>query len=162
MQSALKWGALTGAALYIFAGVAIPLLSDALFGTPDLTNPGVLIFGCLGVFLLLFGFSAAGFFTGRDTLKPRLGAVAAIIALALYAVLTALYTPHAGPSPVAASATSAKNPVGQAIAALVADAFVGGLAALMGWLGGRPGAQRARRMHQEAAATFKPGAAESR
>jgi hypothetical protein len=158
MQSALKWGALAGAALYLVAAVALPLLSAALFGAPDLTNPGVLVLSCLDIFLLLFGFSAAGYFTGRETLKDRLGALAGIAAFVVYAVLTAVYTPHAGGAPASTSTKGNVNAVGQAIAAVVADVFVLGLAALMGWLGGRPGAQKARRA-REAAQPAAPGEA---
>jgi hypothetical protein len=163
MQAALKWGALVGAASYIVAGLAIPLLAGALFGTPDLSNPGVLTFGCLGIFVLLFGFSAAGYWTGRETLKAGMGAVGGIVALAVYAVLTRLYTPHV--HAVSATAATAKvtpaggNAVGQAVAALVADAFVLGLAALMGWLGGRPGAQNARRAREAATPGITRGGA---
>ncbi len=148
MRSAVKWGALVGALAYLTAGLGVPLIADALFGTPDLSNPGVLIFGCLGIFTLLFGFSAAGYFTGRDTRNAGLGAISGVLALALYAALTALYTPRSGPSATsAASSARAGNALGQAIASIVADTFVFGLAALMGWLGGRPGAQKARRAH---------------
>lgn len=154
MQAAVKWGTLVGAASYIIAGLAIPLLAKVLFGTPDLTNPGVLTLGCLGIFALLFGFSAAGYFTGRQTLKAGMGAVAGVVAVAVYAVLMRLYTPHlpaVSAAAVAANATPVGgNAIGQAIAALVADAFVFGLAALMGWLGGRPGAQKARRARARA------------
>jgi hypothetical protein len=157
MQPALKWGALVGTASYLVAALALPLLSAALFGTPDLANPGVLVLGCLDIFLLLFGFSAAGYFTGRETLKDRLGAVAGMTAFVVYAVLTAVYTPHAGGSPASAGTKGSANAVGQAIAAVVADAFVLGLAALMGWLGGRPGAQKARRAREAAVGAASQG-----
>ncbi len=146
MLSAVKWGAHAGLGSYLVAQVGLTLLGLALFPTGGsiVDHPGVLIFACLGIFLLLFAFSAAGYYTGRETLKAGLGAVAGLVALALYAALSALYTPGAGASATAPAGASL-SPVAQAIARGVAALFIFGLAALMGWLGGRPGAQNARR-----------------
>lgn len=160
MLPALRWGALVGVAAYLIAGLAIPFAGLALFGNADLSNPGVLIFGCSGIFLLLFGFSAAGYFTGRDTLKAGLGAVSGLAALAVYAVLTALYSPRAAGGTTTTPASANVSAIGQAIASIVAAVFVFAIAALMGWLGGRPGAQKALKRQaaqaQAAAATATP------
>lgn len=144
MLSAAKWGALIGAALYLIAGLALPLIARALLPTTDLSNPAVVTIGCVGIFLVLFGFSAAGYFTGRETMRAGLGAIAGVIAMVVYTLLTGLYAPASGTA-TTANSQSKVSPVGQAAASIIALALVLGLAALMGWLGGRPGAQQARR-----------------
>ncbi|MGZ3637691.1 MAG: hypothetical protein ACXVCX_07605, partial [Ktedonobacterales bacterium] len=99
-------------------------------------------------FALLFAFSAAGYFAGRDTLKDGLGAIAGMIAFAVYAALSAIpvrLTSSQVPSTSTTPAAPSQNPATQAIVSLVALLFALGIAALMGWLGGRPGAMRARR-----------------
>lgn len=146
MRSALKWGALIGLGVYILGRLIIPLVSYAAFGNgpADLNHPGILIFGCTGIFVALFAFSAAGYLTGRDTLRAGLGAVAGMVAMVIYDVLSTLYTPGGTATTVSASATHLSTGA-QVLSALVAGALVLGIAALMGWLGGRPGAQNARK-----------------
>ncbi len=151
MLSALKWGGIVGVGAYLLARLGLGLLSSALFGASspvDLNHPGPFSLACLGIFALLFAFSAAGYFTGRDTLKGGLGAVAGVIAFACYLALSAIPLGLAG-SQVTASTPGAprQDPTTQAIASLVGLILALGIAALMGWLGGRPGAMNARKRH---------------
>lgn len=149
MLSALKWGGIVGVSTYLLARLGLGLLSAALFGASspvDLNHPGPFSLACLGIFALLFAFSAAGYFTGRDTLNAGLGAVAGMIAFAFYAALSAI--PLGLTSSQATTSTPGaprQDPATQAIVGLVALLFALGFAALMGWLGGRPGAMNARR-----------------
>lgn len=152
MLSAVKWGGIVGVVAYLLARLGLGLLSSALFGTSspvDLNHPGPFSLACLGIFALLFGFSAAGYFAGRATLKDGLGAVAGMMAFAVYAALSAIPLRLTG-SPATTStpttpAAPQQDPAAQVIAGLVALLFALGIAALMGWLGGRPGAMNARR-----------------
>lgn len=152
MLSALKWGGIVGVSTYLLARLGLGLLSAALFGASspvDLNHPGPFSLACLGIFALLFAFSAAGYFTGRDTLKDGLGAVAGMIAFAFYAALSAIPLQSGGAqvatSPSTTPSAPHPDPVTQAIVSIVALLLALGLAALMGWLGGRPGAMNARR-----------------
>lgn len=151
MLSAVKWGSFVGAGAYLLARLGLGLLSSALFGADspvDLNHPGPFSLACLGIFALLFAFSAAGYFAGRDSLKDGLGAVAGMIAFAVYAALSAIplrLTGSPTPSTSTTPAAPNQNPALQVIASLVALLFALGIAALMGWLGGRPGAMNARR-----------------
>src|SRR5262249_19448229 len=117
----------------------------------DIDHPGILTLTCLGIFGLLFALSAAGYFSARETLRDELGAVAGMVALGVYYLLSLLYTPGAqmGAALTAGMAPSGKSLVESAFAAAVAVVsaalIVFGIAALMGWLGGRPGAAKARR-----------------
>lgn len=142
MTAALKWGAITGAVAYVLY-LAFAFLQRSLESgrSTDITaNPVLLVSPCLLYFLLLFVFSAAGFYTGRETGRAALGAVAAMVTLAVLYVLEHVYAPAVGASGLAAQPGA--NPVGQAVFAIVAAILVFGLAASMGWLGGRPGANR--------------------
>lgn len=152
MLSALKWGGIVGVGAYLLARLGLGLLSAALFGASspvDLNHPGPFSLACLGIFGLLFAFSAAGYFAGRDTLKDGLGAVAGMIAFAFYAALSAIPLPlngsQATSTPATTPAAPHQDPMTQAISGLIALLFALGIAALMGWLGGRPGAMNARR-----------------
>lgn len=150
MLSAVKWGGIVGVAAYLIARLGLGLLSSAIFGAGspvDLDHPGPFSLACLGIFALLFAFSAAGYFAGRDTLKAGLGAVAGMIAFAVYAALSAIPLGGLTGSRATSSTPAApqQDPVTQAIVGLLALLIVLGIAALMGWLGGRPGATNARR-----------------
>ena len=148
MRFALKWGALTGLGAYVVGRLILTLGAMLLFGDgpSDLDHPGILTSACLGIFIILFAFSAAGYYTGRDTLKAGMGAVAGIVAMAVYAALSAIYTPGASAAATPAQpGQPAISPVAQAISLVAAALVVFGIAALMGWLGGRPGAANARK-----------------
>ena len=105
MMSAAKWGALIGAGSYVILIIGLTLLSSILFGTSpaDFNHPGPLTLACLGIFGILFAFSAAGYFTGRETHRAAWGAISAIVALTIYYVLSLIYTPgrssSVGPAP---------------------------------------------------------------
>src|SRR5579883_2780962 len=102
--------------------------------------------------------SAAGYFTGRETLRAGLGALSAVIAFAVYYLLSLIYTPDRS---AASTASTTTTPAGahplpavfQALAAIVAGLIVAGFAALMGWLGARPAVQQARKRLNLATAT---------
>lgn len=184
MRAALKWGALVGAGAYVVAQVALTLLATALFGpgSPGLDHPALFSSLCLGIFLLLFAFSVAGYFAGRETGRDGMGAVAGMVAFVVYAVLSRIYSPSSIPAGstatgaptatatathIAATATAVATHSATAVAHATATAapqvappsgvaifladitsflLVLGIAALMGWLGGRPGAQRTRKL----------------
>jgi hypothetical protein len=148
MRSALKWGALVGLGAYLLLGLGLPLFTRAVFATgpADLNHPGILMSACLGIFALLFAFSTAGFFTGRETLKAGYGAVAGMVALAIHSALSAIYTPGRSATPVQSTPSSPAMPMtAQVASVVVAGAVVFGMAALMGWLGARPGEQQGRK-----------------
>jgi len=180
MWAALKWGALVGAGIYLLDRLLLTWVATALFGAgvPGLDHPALFTSLCLGIFALLFAFSAAGYFAGRESAQARMGAVAGLLAFVIYAALSALYTPTGAPaspspSPSPAAATTHVATVAQATATATAAAhatatagaqalpppnpavllaanvtsfmLVAGIAALMGWLGGRPGAQQSLR-----------------
>jgi hypothetical protein len=184
MRAALKWGALIGLGAYVIVRVALTLLATALFGpgTPSVENPALFSSLCLGILFLLFAFSAAGYYAGRETGRAGMGAVAGMGAFIVYAVLSTIYSPGSTPATgtgtatttatVVATATSthiastataiahatatvASQPTQQVpapsgvtivLANLTSFLLVLGIAALMGWLGGHPGAQRTRRL----------------
>jgi hypothetical protein len=157
MLSALKWGALVGILIYAIAGLGLPLLANTLFPGAALANLGVQAFDCFGIFLVLFGFSVAGFLTGSETLRAGFGALAGGVAMAVYAVLLALYNPVGARSASATPPAPRVGPAAQVIASIVAAILVFGLAVLMGWLGGRPGAQAARKRRAAAGAPITSG-----
>lgn len=144
MRTALKWGIVTGVATYVLVGLALTAIGLVAFGNApaDLNaNPGKLTLGCFGIFLLLFAFSAAGYFTGRETGVAGQGALAGAIACALYVALFAVYVPGSAPFSARGAETGDPAAIAAAIVAVIIYIAAG---ALMGWLGGRPGAARAR------------------
>jgi hypothetical protein len=146
MMSAAKWGALVGAGSYVILIIGLTLLSSILFGTSpaDFNHPGPLTLACLGIFGILFAFSAAGYFTGRETHQARWGAISAIIALSVYYVLSLIYTPGRGSATGSPATSAGKLPaVAQALSVIAAATFVLLIAATMGWLGARPAVQQA-------------------
>jgi len=152
MMSAAKWGALVGVGSYVILIIGITLLSSILFGTSpaDFNHPGPLTLACLGIFGILFAFSAAGYFTGRETHRAAWGAISAIIALIVYYLLTLIYTPGRGPG-IGGSTTGTTghlSAVAQILSAIAAAAFVLLIAAAMGWLGARPAVQQAEAKRQ--------------
>lgn len=140
MISAVKWGAIVGVAAYLLLGLGLTALGTVAFGGGTASvdaNPAKLALACTDIFLLLFAFSAAGYLTGRETLVAGRGAIAGMVAFVVYAALLAVYTPGGPVAP-------AGNGAGGFIAATLVPALLGlGVGALMGWIGGRPGAQRA-------------------
>lgn len=162
MIAGAKWGAIVGALVYIVL-LGVTLASNALFAglSGSVTeHPTLLIPICLSFFLLLFAFSAAGFYAGRETGKSSLGAVAAMMTLIVQYLLSLLYNPASGgtSAPAATGGHSTLNLGARLLAAAVAPLLFMGVAASMGWLGGRPGAQQhARRLRAaEAEATLAP------
>lgn len=156
MRSAIKWGVVVGIASYLLLGLGLTLLGIAAFGAGSAsldTNPGKLSLGCASIFLLLFAFSAAGYFAGRETLNAGMGAVAGIVACAIYIALLTIYTPGATANVFSEDTASQGGFVLQAMAIFVTVTIPLGIAALMGWLGGRPGAMRARKAFQRQHAT---------
>ncbi len=140
----LKWGAIVGVAVYIVE-VVLALFENALSGKAPLdltTHPIEAIPICLSFFVLLFAFSAAGFCTGRETGQARLGAVAGVVTLVVQYLLGLLYTPASTSGNTTTTTQPAGNPISAFLAAIVALLLFVGIAALLGWLGGRPGAQR--------------------
>ncbi|HEX6542948.1 MAG TPA: hypothetical protein VF040_14415 [Ktedonobacterales bacterium] len=154
MRAAIKWGALIGAASYLVSGLGLTIIGMLAFGNGPATlesNPGKLTLGCASLFLLLFAFSAAGFFTGRETLNAGMGALAGMVAFALYGVLITIYAPGGSANILTADASAPGGVASQAMAIFVTVTIPLGIAALMGWLGGRPGAARARKAQALAA-----------
>jgi hypothetical protein len=149
MIPAVKWGALVGVGSYVILIIGLTLLSSILFGTSpaDFSHPGPLTLACLGIFGILFAFSAAGYFTGRETHRVAWGAISAIIALAIYYVLSLIYTPGRSTSlGTPSTGTSGQlSAAAQALSAIAAAAVVLLIAAAMGWLGARPAVQQARK-----------------
>jgi uncharacterized membrane protein YjfL (UPF0719 family) len=145
MTSALKWGALIGVSSYLILTIGLALLNSLLFGNSpsDLNHPGSLAFACFGIFGILFAFSAAGYFTGRETRKVGWGVTSAMLALIVYYVLGLIYTP--GRSGSAASTTNHLSLAAQVLSSIVAAIIVLLIAACMGWLGARPGIQQAQK-----------------
>lgn len=138
MLSAVKWGALVGVAIYIVSQ-ALVLVDNAAFpGAPSVNNPGAVSLGCLSLMLIIFAFSASGFYTGRETGRAGLGAVAGMITFVVYAALLAVYS--VGGRIIQ---SDGKGGIAGTLAATVVPVVLYlGLAALIGWLGGRPGASR--------------------
>jgi hypothetical protein len=121
-------------------------MGTALFasGSVDPTqNPSLWTLACLQFFLILFAYSAAGYYAGRETQRASTGAVAGIVTFAVYNLLGAIYVPGGGSTgPVTPSKMSALAFFLTNLASLLL--FLG-IAAGLGWLGGKPGAARGMR-----------------
>lgn len=145
MIPAAKWGTLLGVGSYLILTIGLTLLDSAFFGTSpvDLNHPGPLTFTCLGIFAILFAFSTAGYFTGRETRQVGWGVVSAMIALTVYYLLGRVYTP--GRSSMNSSTASQLPFVAQLLFAGAAAVLVLLVAAGMGWLGARPAVQQAQK-----------------
>lgn len=154
MRAAIKWGALIGVASYLLVGIGLTVVGLMAFGngTASLdSSPGKLSLGCGSIFLLLFAFSAAGYFTGRETLNAGMGALAGLVACAIYGTLITIYAPGSTSNVFALDANAPGGWVSQAMAIFVTVTIPLAIAALMGWLGGRPGAMRTRAARAKAA-----------
>lgn len=140
MLSAAKWGALVGVATYLISQL-ITIISDVVLGpgAADLNHPGRITLGCLNLLIIAFAFSAAGFYTGRETRQAGLGPLAGMITFAVYGTLLAMYS-FGGRMQMGGA-----NLGEQVIVGLTTVFFYLMIAAMIGWLGARPGAGRARR-----------------
>ena len=150
MLSAVKWGALVGVAIYLVS-LVITIISNAALGTApaDPSHPGKIALGCLDLLLFVFAFSASGFYTGRETRQAGYGAIAGMVTFVVYGALLSIYSGGQGFALGAGGATLGQ----QVIIALIAVVLYLGISALIGWLGGRPGAAQGRaRAHRLAAA----------
>jgi hypothetical protein len=139
MLSAAKWGAIVGVAIYVISQ-AITLIGQAALGPApaDPSHPAKYALGCLDLLLIIFAFSASGFYTGRETRVAGYGAIAGMVTFAVYGLLLALI-------PIGARVTlgAGAPTVGQqVVVGLAVVAIYLAIAALIGWLGGRPGASR--------------------
>lgn len=141
MLSVAKWGALVGVAIYLVAQILLLVTNTAFPGAVDVNNPGAVSLGCLSLLLLLFAFSTSGFYSGRETGVAGLGAVAGMLTFVVYDALTAIYSVGGH----VAQTTTRGGALGAAVVAVIAFLLYVGLAALIGWLGGRPGAARTKR-----------------
>ncbi|MEO7002466.1 MAG: hypothetical protein ABI068_11620 [Ktedonobacterales bacterium] len=137
MLAAAKWGAIVGLATYAVIQLLTLISNDAFPGAVGPNNPGAVTLGCLSLLIFIFAFSASGFYTGRETRIAGLGAIAGMVTFAIYAALSAIYSVNGRLE------INTNVPGGLGAAILVAGlAFLLFLtiAALIGWLGGRPGA----------------------
>ncbi len=142
MLSAVKWGALVGVAIYLVSQI-ITFVSLAALGPAhiDPNHPGQLTLGCLELLLIVFAFSTSGFYAGRETRQAGYGAIAGMVTFAVYGALLSIYNPSGGQSTLSAGAA----PLGQRIVVdLISIILYLIIAALIGWLGGRPGSAQGR------------------
>jgi hypothetical protein len=141
MLVGLKWGAIIGATVYVVA-LAFDFLAIWLTGNGSAAineRPVLLVPICGVIFAILFACSAAGFYAARETGMVSHAVFAGIVVLIVQDVLGQIYTPAAH---AAASRSSAIS-----VATVITGLLVVGIAACMGWLGGRPGAQQYARRH---------------
>lgn len=141
MLSAAKWGAIVGVAIYVISQVITIVSQVALGAGPaDPNHPGRVALGCFDLLLIVFAFSASGFYTGRETRKAGLGAIAGMVTFVVYGALLAVYSVNVnGRAELGAGGATLGE---KALIGLVTVLFYLGISALIGWLGGRPGAAR--------------------
>lgn len=141
MLSAAKWGALVGVAIYLVSQV-ITIVDQVALGTGpvDLNHPGKITLGCLELLLIVFAFSASGFYTGRETRMAGYGAIAGMVTFVVYGGLISIYS-FGGRAPLGAGGATVGE---QIVVGLIAIILYLIIAALIGWLGGRPGAAQGR------------------
>ncbi len=141
MLSAAKWGALVGVAIYLVSQVFAIVSQVALGpGQVDPNHPGKLALGCLNLLFIIFAFSASGFYAGRETRQAGYGALAGMVTFAVYGALLTIYS-YGG----RAGATVSGASLGQQIVIeLISIVLYLCISALIGWLGGRPGASQGR------------------
>lgn len=150
MRSVAKWGVIVGVAIYVVSQLLYLVSALALGASPeDPSHPAGYALQCVELLLIAFAFSAAGFYTGRETRVAGFGALAGMLAFAVYGFLLAVIPIGAHVAPVSNGLT-----LGQEIVVeIVSVAFILAIAALIGWLGGRPGATRGKAIAALAAAT---------
>lgn len=141
MLSAAKWGAIVGVAVYIISQ-ALYFISLGAFGSApaDPSHPGKIALGCVSLLLIVFAFSTSGFFTGRETGLAGLGAIAGMVTFAVYGLLLTIIPFGARVTPGQGGATIGQD----VLIGLITVVVYLGIAALIGWLGGRPGASRGK------------------
>ncbi|HEX9036852.1 MAG TPA: hypothetical protein VF808_07655 [Ktedonobacterales bacterium] len=141
MVSAAKWGAIVGVAVYIISQ-ALYFAGVALFGPSpaDPSHPAKYALGCVDLLIIAFAFSTSGFYAGRETRVAGLGAVAGMVTFVTYGLLLGVIPLGQRVTPGQGGAT-----LGQDIAlGIVTVGIYLGISALIGWLGGRPGATRGK------------------
>ena len=140
MLSAAKWGALIGVAIYLVSQFITFISLTALGPGPvDPAHPARVTLGCVGLLLIIFAFSASGYYAGRETRQAGYGAIAGMVTFAVYGALISLYT-YGGRASQASGATLGQ----QIVIELISVTLYLIVAALIGWLGGRPGSSQAR------------------
>lgn len=141
MLSAAKWGAIVGVAVYIISQALYFMGLGALGpAAADPSHPGKIALGCVNLLVIAFAFSTSGFYTGRETRVAGLGAIAGMITFAVYGALLALIPVGARVTPGQGGATIGQD----VLIGLITIVVYLGIAALIGWLGGRPGAARGK------------------
>lgn len=139
MLSAAKWGALIGVAIYLVSQLITFISLTALGAGPvDPNHPARVTLGCLELLLIIFAFSASGYYAGRETRQAGYGAIAGMVTFAIYGALLSLYT-YGGRNSLSGGTLGQQVVVG--VIAILLYLMV---SALIGWLGGRPGASQAR------------------
>lgn len=139
MLAATKWGAIVGVAVYIISQ-AFYFLGVAAFGPnpADPAHPGKIALGCVNLLIIAFAFSTSGFYTGRETRVASMGAIAGMVTFAIYGLLIAVVPVGAQVMPGQGGQTLGQD----IVLGLIIVVIYLGIAALVGWLGGRPGASR--------------------
>jgi hypothetical protein len=156
--AAVKWGAIVGVVVYL-ALMACNALSNVLLAQTGANasvteHPQLLLPLCLSLFVLVFAFSAAGFYTGRETGRAEFGALAGMVALIVQYVLGLIGDALTSIGSTSSSVTTPQqnvSPVIHLLLLLVAAGLDLALAGSIGWLGGRPGAARSARRKMEVA-----------
>ncbi len=149
MLSATKWGALVGVAIYLVSQLITVVGQLTLGAAPaDPSHPGKIALGCLELLLIIFAFSTSGFYAGRETRRAGYGAIAGMVTFVVYGALLALYS-YGGRLSLGAGAGSLGQ---QIVIGLIVVILYLGIAALIGWLGGRPGSSQARARDKRLAA----------
>ncbi len=154
MLSAAKWGALVGVAIYVVSQVITIINQVALGGGPvDPNHPAVIALGCVNLLLIVFAFSASGFYAGRETREAGFGAIAGMVTFIVYGALLSIYTFGGRVALGAGGATLGQ----QIVIGVITIILYLVISALIGWLGGRPGAAQGRaRANRLAAAQQEP------
>lgn len=155
MLSAAKWGALVGVAIYVVSQV-ITIVNQVALGNPpvDPNHPGAIALGCLNLLLIVFAFSASGFYAARETLQAGIGAIAGMVTFVVYGALLAVYS-VGGRQPLGSGGATLGE---QIVIALISVVLYLIIAALIGWLGGRPGAAQGRARARRAQAVTEAAA----
>lgn len=152
MRSVAKWGVIVGVAIYAVSQLLYVVSALALGASPeDPSHPAGYVLQCVELLLIAFAFSAAGFYTGRETRVAGFGALAGMLAFAVYGLLLSII-------PVGARIAPASNglTLGQEIVVeIVSVTLILAIAAFIGWLGGRPGATRGKAIAARVAASAR-------